>query len=184
MHEEHRLRDGSRVLLRYLRPEDREELRLRYEELSEESRRLRFFSAPTHLSDRLLDRLLDVDQVDKAAVVAVMLDEPGTPAVGIARYVRHRADPERAEAAVTVMDAYQHRGIGTLLLRTLSTIARSNGITRLTGDVLWENELLHALQAAGATVEPGEPGRACVSIDLNEGFGASRQDVGRSPHRA
>jgi GNAT superfamily N-acetyltransferase len=185
MHQLHRLPDGSTVLLRDLLPDDRDELRQRYEELSENSRRLRFFSAPTHLSDRLLDRLLDVDQVDRAAIVAVMVDEPGSPAVGIARYVRSRERPECADAAVTVIDTHQRRGIGTLLLRALTDMALDHGVTTLTGDVMWENEdLLNGLRAVGASVRPGEPGRACVSIDLTRRLRSARRGDGRSPRPA
>ena len=57
----HTLRDGGRILVRALRADDRNEMAARYEELSPASRRLRFFNAPKHLSGRLLDYLVDVE---------------------------------------------------------------------------------------------------------------------------
>lgn len=163
----HVLADGARVLVRPLVPEDRDELVQRYGELSARSRRLRFVSAPAHLSDRLLDHLFDVDYVDRHALVATLVDEPGAPSVGVARYFRSAGDPTLADAAVTVIDSFQGRGIGTLLLTSLVSAAMDNGVEVFTADVLWDNsELLDALRAVGARVVPGEPGLAAVRVDL------------------
>lgn len=161
----HRLRDGARVLVRPLVPDDRSELVARYEALSPRSQRMRFVSAPAHLSGALLDHLLDVDFVDRFAIVATLVDEPGTPSVGVARYFRSRLAPSDADAAVTVIDAHQGRGIGTLLLTELVAAAMTAGISCFTADVLWENHaLLAALREVGATVVPGEPGLASVRV--------------------
>ncbi len=161
------LPDGGRVLIRGLLPTDREELAARYLELSPEARRLRFFNAPDHLTTRLLDYLVDVDGADRCALVAFAIDDVGTPGVGIARYARSREDPTCAEAAVTVLDAYQSRGIATALLLRLAEEARHNGISTFTASVMWENrELLDGLRAFGAEIQPSEPGVASVRITL------------------
>lgn len=158
---------GGRILIRELLPSDRDELAERYLELSPQARRLRFFNAPDHLSTRLLDYLVDVDGRDRSALVAFAIDVDGTPGVGIARYVRSRADPSCAEAAVTVLDAYQNRGIATALLHRLADEARRNGISTFVASVMWENrELLDGLRAFGAQVRPSEPGVASVRIAL------------------
>jgi GNAT superfamily N-acetyltransferase len=161
------LDDGGRMLVRGLRASDRDELAQRYLELSPEARRLRFFNAPDHLSTRLLDYLVDVDGVDRCALVAFAMDDVGTPGVAIARYARSRDDATRAEAAVTVLDSYQRRGIGTALLHRLAEAARRNGISTLTATVMWENRaLLDGLRALGADIRPSEPGVASVEIAL------------------
>lgn len=155
------------MLIRGLLPSDRDELAERYLELSPEARRMRFFNAPDHLSSRLLDYLVDVDGPDRSALVAFAIDDDGAPGVGIARYVRSREDPTCAEAAVTVLDAYQTRGIATALLLRLAEEARQNGISTFTASVMWENrELLDGLRAFGAQVEPSEPGVASVRVTL------------------
>ncbi len=164
------LADGGRVLVRHLVASDRDELAERYLQLSPEARRMRFFNAPEHLSTRLLDYLVDVDGVDRCALVARALDDGdttrgGTTGVGIARYVRSRDDPSCAEAAVTVLDAYQSRGIGSALMHRLAEQARRNGISTFTASVMWENrELLDGLRALGADIRPSEPGVASVRI--------------------
>jgi GNAT superfamily N-acetyltransferase len=161
------LPDGGRVLVRHLLATDREELAERYLELSPEARRMRFFNAPDHLSARLLDYLVDVDGVDRCALVAFAVDADGAPGVGIARYARSHDDPTCAEAAVTVLDAYQSRGIGTELMHRLAEQARRNGISTFTASVMWENrELLDGLRALGAEIRPSEPGVASVQIAI------------------
>lgn len=163
------LRDGGRILVRGVVPSDRDELARRYLELSPRARRLRFFNAPDHLTSKLLDYLVDVEGPDRCALAAFAIDEDGAPGVGIARYARNRDDPQSAEAAVTVLDAYQARGIATVLLRRLADEARRNGITTFTADVMWENRaLLDGLRAFGAEVQPCEPGVASVRIALPE----------------
>jgi GNAT superfamily N-acetyltransferase len=163
----HTLRDGGRVLVRSLLPEDRDEIAAGYELLSPASRRLRFFNAPEHLSERLLDYLTDVDGVDRVALTARAIDEPGAPGVAIARYARDHRDPTRAEAAVTVLESHRNRGIATILLTSLVDEAVANGITTFTASVMWENTmLLDSLRVYGAVVEPDEPGVAAVRVDL------------------
>ena len=159
------LDDGGRILVRQLLPTDRDELAVRYGELSPAARRLRFFNAPDHLSSKLLDYLMDVDGVDRCALVAFAIDEEGSPGVGLARYSRSRDEPECAEAAVTVLDAHQSRGIATVLLHRLAEHARQQGISTFTASVMWENRaLLDALRAFGADVAPSEPGVASVRV--------------------
>lgn len=161
------LPDGGRVLVSHLLDSDRQELAERYLELSPAARRMRFFNAPDHLSSRLLDYLVDVDGLDRCALVARALDDVDTPGVGIARYARSRDDPSCAEAAVTVLDAYQSRGIGSALMHRLADQARRNGISTFTASVMWENrELLDGLRSLGADIEPSEPGVASVRISL------------------
>jgi GNAT superfamily N-acetyltransferase len=163
------LADGGQILVRPLLPSDRNELAQRYLELSPEARRLRFFNAPDHLSSRLLDYLIDVEGPDRCALVAQAVDDDGGPGVGLARYVRSQDDPSLAEAAVTVLDAYQSRGIASALLRRLADDARAHGISTFTASVMWENrQLLDGLRAFGAEVVPGEPGVAEVRIALPE----------------
>jgi GNAT superfamily N-acetyltransferase len=68
---------------------------------------------------------------------------------------------------VTVLDAYQSRGIGTELMYRLAEQARRNGISTFTASVMWENhELLDSLRALGAEIQPSEPGVASVQIAI------------------
>lgn len=163
----HELSDHTRVLVRPLLRSDRDALANGYEHLSAEARRLRFFTPPSRLSDADLEYLTNLDYHDHFAWAAFAIDEPGQRGIGVARYIRDPTAPDHAEVAVTVLDEYQHRGLGTLLLRMLADHARGNGITTFVSYILWDNrEILETLAAAGARIGPEEPGVARVAIDI------------------
>jgi RimJ/RimL family protein N-acetyltransferase len=147
------LRDGTRILVRPILPEDKQALREGFDRLSARSRYRRFLTSLEHLSDRQLRDLTEVDYVDHMAWVAVDASRPERPGIGVARYVRLPEEPTAAEAAVTVLDEYQGRGIGTILLRLLAGSARAHGIRCFRGHVLAENApMMEVLQGLGARV--------------------------------
>lgn len=142
----HRLRDGSTVRCRPVRPADRAKLLAGFERFSPESRYRRFFSPTPRLTGTMLDRLLDIDGEDRVAIGAERLRAgfvPG-PGLGIARFTR-LADREVAEIAISVVDEVQGRGLGIILLRELSAAARAHGISRFTAWVQPDNEAMKAL---------------------------------------
>jgi RimJ/RimL family protein N-acetyltransferase len=147
------LRDGTRILVRPILPEDKQALREGFDRLSGRSRYRRFLTPLEHLSDRQLRDLTEVDYVDHMAWVAVDPSRPERPGIGVARYVRLPEEPTAAEAAVTVLDEYQGRGIGTILLGLLAGSARAHGIRCFRGYVLAENApMMEVLQGLGARV--------------------------------
>ncbi|MFZ0172710.1 MAG: GNAT family N-acetyltransferase [Acidimicrobiales bacterium] len=181
----HELADHTRVLVRPLLHTDRHELAVGYEHLSAEGRRLRFFTPPSRLSDADLEYLTNLDYHDHFAWAAFAIDEPGQPGIGVARYIRDPAHRDHAEVAVTVLDDYQRRGLGTLLLEMLAGEARRNGITTFVSHILWDNrELLEALSAAGARIEPEEPGVAWVALEIPPAESPTLISVLRSVLRA
>lgn len=125
--------------------------------------------------------LTNLDYCDHFAWAAFGIDSPGGPGLGVARYIRDPNHPTTAEAAVTVLDEYQHRGLGSLLLLMLVDEASRHGIRSFVNYVMWENEeLLDELRAAGGRVEPDEPGVARVEIDFPPPEEPSRLDIGRA----
>ena len=160
------LRDGTRILVRPILPEDRERLREGFVRLSARSRYRRFLTSLEHLSDRQVRDLTEVDYDDHMAWVAVDPSRPSLPGLGVARYVRLAEEPAVAEAAVTVLDEYQGKGIGTILLRMLAGSARQHGIRSFRGYVLAENApMMDILRDLGATaVQEGPLLRVDVPI--------------------
>jgi RimJ/RimL family protein N-acetyltransferase len=132
------LRDGSQVLTRPVRGSDAPLLADGFARLSARSRWMRFLGAKKALSPAELRSLTELDHYDREALGA--LDQASGRGVGIARYVRHAADPQAAEIAVTVVDDWQRLGLGTVLLTQLADRARAAGIHRFTALVSTEND--------------------------------------------
>jgi RimJ/RimL family protein N-acetyltransferase len=124
------LRDGSRVVIRPVCGTDAPLLADGFDRLSDRSRRMRFLGDKKTLSPAELRFLTEVDHRDHEALGA--LNPADGRGVGIARYIRDIEDPQAAEVAVTIVDDWQGRGLGTELLARLSARARQEGIRRFT----------------------------------------------------
>lgn len=124
------LRDGTRVLVRAVRSSDAVALQNGFAALSDTSRALRFLRPRTELTSGEVRDLTTPDHDWHEAIGALdITHDPARPA-GIARYFRLEGDPSSAELAVTVVDAYQARGLGTLLLGLLLRTASEAGVER------------------------------------------------------
>jgi acetate---CoA ligase (ADP-forming) len=127
------LRDGSTMHVRPVRPEDEPALAAFLKALSDQSRYLRFFTGAVNI-DEHAHRAADVDYRDRYGLVATV---GGRTVVAHAVWLRTGAD--RAEVAFSVADAYQGRGVGTILLGHLAESAAEIGISTFEARVLPEN---------------------------------------------
>jgi len=163
------LRDGSRVLVRPIRPGDSERLRDGLHRLSAASRYHRFLATVSELSEAQLRYLTHVDQVNHLAWIALDPALPWEPAVGVARCIRLPEDPAMAEVAVTVLDAYQGRGLGTLLLGLVSRSAAAQGIRTFRAYVLEDNDaMLRIFRDLGEHVGRADIGVCQLDIPVPE----------------
>ncbi|HZS15607.1 MAG TPA: GNAT family N-acetyltransferase [Candidatus Dormibacteraeota bacterium] len=137
------LRDGGRVLLRPLRPSDREVYLRGFEHLGSASRYMRFFSPKALLTERELHYFLEVDHHDHEAICATDLATGDGIAVG--RFVRDPAEPTVAEVSITVVDEHQGRGLGAALLEYVALRAAEEGVARLRASVLADNHRMLTL---------------------------------------
>jgi GNAT superfamily N-acetyltransferase len=142
------LTDGLQVQLSTLGPEHAAELVRGYARLSERSRYHRFFSTKRSLSERDLARLLMLDGRDHYAIRAAIRTERGWEGIAVGRLARLSASPHTAELAITVLDEYQKRGLGRLLLGRIESAARERGYDRVHGEVLAENRAMLRLAHA------------------------------------
>ena len=179
-----RLRDGTPVEVRPIRPDDRQALADGLQQLSPESRYRRFFSPVARLTEAQLTYLTEVDHHDHEALVAV---EPGTErGIGVARFIRSDSDPELAEFAVAVADDWHERGVGTALIHRLTQRAREEGITRFTGTILEENRpMLDLVEELGdVRVRDRAAGAVEIEVDLpEEGIGTGLRETLRGAAR-
>jgi GNAT superfamily N-acetyltransferase len=143
------LRDGSRVRIRQLRRSDGPVLLRGFRRLSPESRYRRFLTPTPELSEGTVRYLVEIDHRNHEALMA--LDEQRNEGVGVARYVRDPGRPDAAEVAVTVVDDWQGRGLGTLLLEGITMRAREEGVDTFTALMLVESkQMMDLLRRLGA----------------------------------
>lgn len=134
-----RLDDGADVALEPVTPKARPLIQRAMGQVSAESSRRRFFTVRRRLSDAELDLLTRMDGWQRYAIGATAAGPDGIEGLGVARFARLDADPSAAEVALIVVDPWQGRGLGRLLLARLALAALERGIDRLTGLVLPEN---------------------------------------------
>ena len=131
------LRNGRRVEIRALRPTDREDMLTAVGRTSTQSLYRRFFTVRRHFSEAEATFFLNPDFLTHVALVAVA-EEDGKPVIaGGGRYVVIK--PGQAEVAFAVVDQFQGQGIGSALLRHLSSLARKAGLREFVAEVLPEN---------------------------------------------
>jgi len=148
---------------------DRELLLRGFDRLSPRSRYLRFLSPKEGLSEAELDDLLTLDGNDRFALGAQMLQPGGGEGegLGIARFARLPDTPAVAEAAVTVTDETQGKGLGTLLLARLAAAARERGVERFVCEFDAANERIwHLVLQFGPRVEVLDHGFVRVEVPL------------------
>lgn len=150
------LETGERVLFRPIVPDDKPLLQEGLSRLSPEGRYLRFFSPIDHFTERQLRYLTEIDYEDHYAWVALLPDDHESPGVGVARWIRLADEPDVAEGAVTVIDAYQGLGIGKTLLWLAAYSAIERGIRCFQVWTMGDNAPVARMMKAFGAV----PGRA------------------------
>ena len=161
-----RLRNGANLLVRALRPGDRNEMLAAVGRLGPQALQRRFFAPKRGFSEREIDFFINVDFTRHVALVAV-LDEGKPAIVGGARYIV--AQPGQAEVAFAIDDAHQKLGIATHLLRHLTIIARAMGVKTFVAEVLPENQpMLKVFERCGlALTSRRERGVVHVTLALS-----------------
>src|SRR5690349_1294226 len=135
------LADGMTVEIREACPEDFDAVRAMHEAMAPDNIYLRFFSYSKRSAEteaRRICRASDSETPGSAALLALLDGE----LVGVASYVGLTGYPGQAEVAFAVADHMHHRGIATLLLEHLVSLARSRQITTFTAETLTENKAM------------------------------------------
>jgi len=159
-------RDGRKIEIRALRPEDRDDLKAAVGRTSTQSLYRRFFGAKREFSEKEVAFYLNVDFTNHVALVAIA-EDGGQPTIAAGgRYIVQK--PGTAEVAFVVTDQYQGQGIGAALLRHLAIIGRDAGLKEFTAEVLPENvPMLKVFEKSG--LKPStrrEPGIVHVGLQL------------------
>ena len=151
-----KLRSGEVVRIGQVQPGDAPALARAYAKLGEPSRYRRFFTVMPELPEATLKAAVEVDHTDHEALVAVPL--LSSEIVGECRFIRSADQPDTADAGVTVVDAWQGRGLGSALLTRLSERALEVGIDYFAAEILAENRTMLALLPSLGRVETESSG--------------------------
>lgn len=163
------IRGGDRVIVRPLHAQDIEMERRFIEALSPVSRRFRFLESMKSPSDELLKKLTVLDPATDVAYIAVTEAGSQENPVGVGRFsaaVGHKD----CEFAVTVADAWQNKGLGTLLMQHLIEAARKRGIKAMHSSDARDNELMRRFSAhlgLAHRQDPDDATQVLYSLALN-----------------
>lgn len=160
---EHVLPDGTTLTMRGLEPRDGDALRAFHQGLSSETVYYRFFCARGPLTDAEVDYFTHVDQRSRVAL-GVFADGV---LIAVGRYDRLPGTTD-AEVACVVTDAWQHHGVGTMLLARLVEVGRHSGVRRFVAETLLSNTRMLRLLAEVAPLRTSDvsTGFAHVLVDL------------------
>ncbi len=168
-----RMKDGTDVTIRPIRPEDEPRIVRFHETLSERTVYFRYLES-LQLTQRVAhERLTRICHVDYDRVIALVAErkDPATgltEIIGVGRLERIPHTPY-AEFAVVISDAAQGKGLGRHMMERLIEVARSEGVERLSAEVHSENgPMLELCRKLGfqIDIEPGDP-TAYVELQLN-----------------
>ena len=131
------LRNGLPVIVRALRPDDRDRVAEAVRGLDRDSIYLRLFSYRNELTDAALDRIMRFDPASEVVLIVVTGEQR---VIGSGRYVA--TSPDSAEVAFMVEEDFHGQGIASKLLRHLAQVAIGQGIRHFEADVLAENKAM------------------------------------------
>jgi GNAT superfamily N-acetyltransferase len=162
------LRDGTVVLIRPLRPEDRQREEEFVRAMSPDARRLRFLCSFREASPELIDQLMDVDYDRRMAYVALAHENGQLREVGVSRYSAS-VDGTQCECAVTVAEHWRHRGLAVVLMRHLIEMARKQGFRQMYSLDAADNQAMQELAAYlgfKRALDPEDPSQAIHTLAL------------------
>jgi len=167
-----RLRDGTPVVIRVIRPDDRDRIVEAFGKLEPDSIYTRFFSARKALTAAELERLGNTDFVNFVGLAVILGRGDDETVIGGASYVAlpPAGGVRAAEVAFTIEEDYQGQGLASQLLRRLGELARQHGIQRLEAEVLAGNApMLRVFERSGwPLAKTREGGVTHVVLDLRQ----------------
>ena len=159
------LGDGTQINFRSIKPTDEPRMRDLFYALSQETLYYRFMSRLKHVPRKEIQNFVYIDHRNDVSLVATLPEAFGEDIVAIGRYYLNERT-NYAEVAFVVRDDWQNRGIGTFLLRQLTTLAKRNGISGFTAEVLRENRAMQQVFNKSEYQTTSTPGESVVSFKV------------------
>jgi len=136
------VKDGWRVYVRPIRPEDEPLIHQMLKHVTMQDLRLRFFAPMKEFSHEFIARLTQLDYARAMAFVA--FDEATNELVGVVR-IHSDSIYESGEYAILLRSDLKGRGLGWTLMQMIIEYAKSEGLKAISGDVLAENTVMLAM---------------------------------------
>ena len=157
------MKDGTPVTIRPIRPEDEPLMVKFHEKLSDRSVYLRYFgslSLKRRIAHERLVRICFGDYDRELALVAEIRGPNGPEIIGVGRMNRIHGTRE-ADVAILVTDVYQNRGLGAELLRRVIRVAREEGVTAVSAEMMADNLAMQVISKALG-----------FNVKMQDGFGS------------
>jgi len=166
--EEYVIKDGRKILLRPVRPEDEPLVRKLFNTFSDETMRFRFFHVIRDISHEVLASYCNIDYSREMTIVAERSENSSKMIIGMTRLVAE-PDGEKGEIAIVVGDPWQNLGLGTKMLDHIINIGRDMGLKTIFGEILAENtKMIHLCYKRGFKIERIDEESYLASLDLAE----------------
>ena len=133
------LRDGEKVFIRPLKPDDARLYPDYLAGVTPEDLRLRFFAPMRQVRPGLIDKLIHYDPQHAMAFVAI--SEKSGKLLGVVR-LHDDADGDGSEFAILLRSNLKGHGLGWLLMKHMIVYARKKGFKTVHGQVLAENSTM------------------------------------------
>jgi acetyltransferase len=162
-----KLKDGIKVLLRPIKPEDENMWLEMFQSFSQETVRFRFFRIIKETPHEVRTRFCNIDYDREIGIVAEVEKAGKKKILGVARLIVHPVQKDEAEFALVVTDEWQRQGLGSEFLDYLIEIAKDKNLAKIDGIVLKDNYPMIALcREKGFKFSEGDPGEYKVQYDL------------------
>ena len=144
MHTTHLLKDGTEITFRPIHPTDEPRMRDLLYDLSQETIYYRFMSHQERFGQRQIQNFVYIDHRQDVAIVGILPEAHGDEIIAVGRYYLDE-HTNRAEVAFVVRDEWQNKGLGSFVFKHLVNIAKANGISGFTAEVLRNNNRMQAI---------------------------------------
>lgn len=162
-----KLKDGTPVLLRPIKPEDENMWQEMFDTFSEDAVRFRFFRRIKNTPHEMRTRYCNIDYDREIGIIAEINDEGKRRMLGVSRIIMTPGRSDEAEFALIVSDDWQRKGLGSEFLNYTIEIARDKGLQKLTGIVLKDNiPMITLCREKKFKIESGDPGEYKVEYKL------------------
>ena len=138
------LEDGNQVSFRSIRPTDEPHMRDLIYDLSQETMYYRFMSNQQRFTHRQIQDFVYIDHRKDVAIIGIVPEAHGDEIIAVGRYYLNQ-NTNMAEVAFVIRDGWQNKRIGSFMFRHLISIAKRNGISGFTAEVLRDNRRMQAI---------------------------------------